>query len=77
MGKTIGVKLRYENFQSVTRDHTLEIATDQASTIRHTAGLCLKSPASNSRFRLFGLWRGCWIQDGGTATGTQIPWVPL
>jgi DNA polymerase-4 len=55
VGKTIGVKLRYENFQSVTRDHTLEIATDQASTIRHTAGLCLKRVDLNRRFRLLGV----------------------
>jgi DNA polymerase-4 len=55
VGKTIGVKLRYENFQSVTRDHTLEIATDQANTIRHTAGLCLKRVELSRRFRLLGV----------------------
>ena len=61
-GKTIGVKLRYENFQSVTRDHTLEIATDQASTIRHTAGLCLKRVDLNRRFRLLGVRVGSLIK---------------
>ena len=55
VGKTIGVKLRYENFQSVTRDHTLEIATGQANTIRHTAGLCLKRVDLSRRFRLLGV----------------------
>ena len=74
MGKTIGVKLRYENFQSVTRDHTLEIATDQAITIRHTAGLCLKRVNLNRRFRLLGVRVGSLIKAGEqtTETPTQL-----
>jgi len=71
-GKTIGVKLRYENFQSVTRDHTLEIATDQASTIRHTAGLCLKRVDLNRRFRLLGVRVGSLIKAGEQPTETPI-----
>jgi len=70
VGKTIGVKLRYENFQSVTRDHTLEIATDQAITIRHTAGLCLKRIDLNRRFRLLGVRVGSLIKAGEQATET-------
>jgi len=74
MGKTIGVKLRYENFQSVTRDHTLEIATDQAITIRHTAGLCLKRVDLTRRFRLLGVRVGSLIKAGEqtTETPTQL-----
>jgi DNA polymerase-4 len=74
VGKTIGVKLRYENFQSVTRDHTLEIATDQAITIRHTAGLCLKRVDLNRRFRLLGVRVGSLIKAGEqtTETPTQL-----
>ena len=70
VGKTIGVKLRYENFQSVTRDHTLEIATDQASTIRHTAGLCLKRVDLSRRFRLLGVRVGSLIKAGEQPTET-------
>ena len=70
VGKTIGVKLRYENFQSVTRDHTLEIATDQASTIRQTAGLCLKRVDLNRRFRLLGVRVGSLIKAGEKPTET-------
>ncbi len=29
-GKTIGIKLRYDNFKTVTRDHTIERATQDA-----------------------------------------------
>jgi len=55
MGKTIGVKLRYENFQSVTRDITLESPTDQASTIRQSAGSCLKRVDLSRPIRLLGV----------------------
>jgi DNA polymerase-4 len=41
-GKTIGIKLRYDDFKSVTRDPTLDTYTADVKTIGHTAGLCLK-----------------------------------
>ena len=42
VGKTIGIKLRYDNFQSVTRDQTLQTYTGDAHAIREAAGQCLK-----------------------------------
>jgi DNA polymerase-4 len=38
VGKTIGVKLRFDNFQRITRDQTLEDYTNDATIIRRTAG---------------------------------------
>jgi DNA polymerase-4 len=55
VGKTIGIKLRYDNFKSVTRDLTLDHSTDDAQTIRHTAGLCLKRVPLQQRLRLLGV----------------------
>ena len=54
-GRTIGVKLRYDNFQSVTRAQTLEFHTADAAVIRHTAGLCLKRAPLERRLRLLGV----------------------
>ena len=54
-GRTIGVKLRYDNFQSVTRAQTLEYHTADATVIRHTAGLCLKRAPLERRLRLLGV----------------------
>ena len=54
-GRTIGVKLRYDDFRSVTRDHTLPEATADAALIRRTAGLCLKRVDLTRRFRLLGV----------------------
>ena len=55
VGKTIGIKLRYDNFQSVTRDQTREQHTQDATAIRHTAGLCLKRVDLTRRLRLLGV----------------------
>ncbi len=40
VGKTIGVKLRYEDFRTVTRDTTLEHPTGDPQTIRRAARTC-------------------------------------
>lgn len=55
VGKTIGIKLRYDNFQSVTRDQTLDTYTADARTIRETAGQCLKRVDLKRRLRLLGV----------------------
>ena len=55
VGKTIGIKLRYDDFKGVTRDQTLDSYTADAKTIRHTAGLCLKRVPLQQRLRLLGV----------------------
>ncbi|MGY8902936.1 MAG: Y-family DNA polymerase [Burkholderiales bacterium] len=55
VGRTIGIKLRYDNFQSVTRDMTLEHPTADALTIRRAAGQCLKRVTLEKRLRLLGV----------------------
>jgi DNA polymerase-4 len=54
-GRTIGVKLRYDNFQSVTRAQTLDFHTADAAVIRRTAGRCLKRAPLDRRLRLLGV----------------------
>jgi DNA polymerase IV len=55
VGKTIGVKLRYDNFQRATRDQTIDGYTNDATLIRRTAGLCLKRAPLERRLRLLGV----------------------
>ncbi|QDL38911.1 Y-family DNA polymerase [Rhodoferax sediminis] len=55
VGKTIGIKLRYDDFKGVTRDQTIAHYTADAKTIRHTAGLCLKRVPLAQRLRLLGV----------------------
>lgn len=54
-GRTIGIKLRYEDFSTVTRDITLPEATADAATIRRAAGECLKRVPMDQRLRLLGV----------------------
>jgi DNA polymerase-4 len=63
-GKTIGIKLRYDNFQSVTRDTTIEHFTSDAATIRREAGLCLKRVDLTRRLRLLGVRVGKLVKPG-------------
>ncbi len=54
-GRTIGLKLRFDDFRTVTRDITLPHLTADARTIRYAAGLCLKRVELVRRIRLLGV----------------------
>lgn len=54
-GQTIGLKLRYDNFKTVTRDQTLAAPTRDPRVIRRAAGECLKRVALDRRIRLLGV----------------------
>jgi DNA polymerase-4 len=55
LGRTVGIKLRYEDFYIVTRDHTLSESTDDPQTIRRAAGECLKHIPLDKRLGLLGV----------------------
>ena len=55
VGKTIGIKLRYDDFKTVTRDVTLIDATDDPVVIRRAAGECLRRVSLEKRLRLLGV----------------------
>lgn len=55
VAKTIGIKLRYEDFSIATRDVSLAFHTDQGLQIREAAGSCLKRVALEQRLRLLGV----------------------
>ena len=57
-GRTIGLKLRYDNFKTVTRDHTLDVPISDAAAIRRAAGECLKRVPLDRRIRLLGVRAG-------------------
>jgi len=62
VGKTIGIKLRYDTFKSVTRDQTLDQHTADAQLIRQTAGQCLKRVDLSRRLRLLGVRVGSLVR---------------
>ena len=54
-GRTIGIKLRYDDFRIATRDVTIDHYTADAKTIRQAAGQCLKRVDLSRRLRLLGV----------------------
>ena len=57
-GRTIGIKLRFEDFKTVTRDLTLPAPVVDAAAIREAAGQCLKRVDLSRRLRLLGVRAG-------------------
>jgi DNA polymerase-4 len=55
VGRTVGIKLRFEDFHTVTRDLTLPEPTDDPLSIRRAAGECLKRIPLDKRLRLLGV----------------------
>jgi DNA polymerase-4 len=62
VGKTIGIKLKYDDFKSVTRDLTIAQPTADAKTIRQVAGQCLKRAPLTQRLRLLGVRVGALVR---------------
>jgi len=53
--RTVSIKLRFDDFRTVTRDITLERPTADALPIRRAAGECLKRIALDRKLRLLGV----------------------
>ncbi len=55
VGRTIGIKLRFEDFNTVTRDITLATHTADPAAIRRAAGECLRRVTLEKKLRLLGV----------------------
>ena len=55
VGKTIGIKLRYDDFKIATRNQTMVAFTADEKTIRQIAGQCLKRVSLERPLRLLGV----------------------
>jgi len=65
--RTIGIKLRYQNFQTITRDITLPHFIHSSLEIREAARACLKRVPWDQKIRLLG------IRASGLKLIHQIP----
>ena len=70
---TVGIKLRYADFRSVTRDLTLGGAVADAASLRHAAGLCLKRVPLGERLRLLGVRAGNLVPNHRRAAAQTEP----
>lgn len=67
VGRNIGVKLRYDDFRTVTRDTTLDSATDDAQIIRSAVRGSLRRVALDRRLRLLGVRVGTLLRADDAA----------
>jgi DNA polymerase-4 len=72
VGRTIGLKLRYDNFKTLTRDQTIAVPTQDARTIRRAAGECLKRVPLDRRIRLLGVRVGALCRADEAARPTTV-----
>ena len=79
VGRTIGVKLRYDNFKIVTRDQSIEHYTADPKVLRQVAGQCLKRVDLSRKLRLLGVRVGTLLRAGdvgvAAATGSGLSLV--
>jgi len=73
VSRTIGIKLRYEDFRSVTRDLTLPAATADAAAIRRAAGECLRRVPLEKKLRLIGVRASALTAASGSTTADESP----
>jgi DNA polymerase-4 len=67
VGRTIGIKLRFDDFRTVTRDQSIAVPTADPAEIRHVAGQCLKRVDLTRRLRLLGVRVGGLSRPGAPA----------
>ncbi len=72
VGRTVGIKLRFDDFRTVTRDLTLAEPTAEAAEIRHAAGQCLKRITLSRRIRLLGVRVGNLSRSGAIGANGAI-----
>jgi DNA polymerase-4 len=71
VGRTVGIKLRFDDFRTVTRDLTLDVATSEVAVIRRAAGECLKRVDLKRRLRLLGVRAGSLAKAGQSVAARQ------
>jgi DNA polymerase-4 len=76
VGKTIGIKLRFEDFKIATRDQTIDHYTADARTLRQVAGQCLKRVPLHQRLRLLGVRVGA-LARHSEVFADNAPGAPL
>jgi DNA polymerase-4 len=76
LARKIGIKLRFNDFKTVTRDVTLAEPIADAKALRRAATDCLKRVDLVKSIRLLGVKAGN-LQAAGESTGTESPQFTL
>jgi len=73
LGRTIGIKLRFEDFHTVTRDLTLPSPTADPAVIRRAAGECLRRVPLEQKLRLLGVRASALSSSSAPQEVTESP----
>jgi len=73
VGRTVGIKLRYDDFRTVTRDLTLDEPTADAVEIRRAATECLRRVELNRKLRLLGVRVSALAPASAQASKPRVP----
>jgi len=68
-GRTLGIKLRFDDFRTLTRDVTLDAATADPAVILGAARTCLRRVTFDRRIRLLGVRAGSLARPGEEDAG--------
>ncbi|HJV91667.1 MAG TPA: DNA polymerase IV [Holophagaceae bacterium] len=71
LAKGVGIKLRYDDFKTVTRDITLTRPSRDPEALREAARACLKRVDLDRRLRLLGVKAGTLVEEGGVGSEIQ------
>ena len=73
LSRTVGIKVRYDDFQTVTRDLSLFAATADPQAIREAARACLRRVPLERPLRLLGIRAGALVAPGGAGAAEALP----
>ena len=73
-GRTVGIKLRYEDFRTLTRDHTLREPLDDPAALLAASRECLRRAPLDRPLRLLGVRVSTLVQVGEIAEDPG-PWA--
>jgi DNA polymerase-4 len=76
LGRTIGIKLRYDDFRTVTRDLTLDRSTADPQAILDAARACLRRVPLDRPLRLLGIRIGSLELPGAAVPPAPEPFSP-
>ncbi|HJV21087.1 MAG TPA: DNA polymerase IV [Holophagaceae bacterium] len=71
LAKGVGIKLRYDDFRTVTRDVTLARPSREPEALREAARACLKRVDLDRKLRLLGVKAGTLVEEGEVGLGEQ------
>jgi len=73
LAQCVGIKLRFEDFSTITRDQTLSLPIADAASLREAARASLKRVTLDRRLRLLGIRAGSLVKKDAPALQSTAP----